>query len=184
MKIIGSVVAALAAALALPACADESAWKWAIALERHKEVQPVTLPRYATECSDCHYAYPPGLLPEASWRKLLAAEALPDHFGDNIEMKEGTRVELLDYAARNAADHSLAKRSRKIVASIGDGAAPLRITDVAYIRRKHQKIPESRIKGNPKVKSLAMCDACHAGAAKGDLDDDQVAIPGYGRRRW
>jgi hypothetical protein len=184
MRTVVYALAAAAAALALPACAEESIWKWVVSLERHKEVQPVTLPRYAKECSDCHYAYPPGLLPEASWRKLLAPEALADHFGDNIEMKEATRGELLDYAARNAADHSFAKRSRKIVASIGDGPAPLRITDVAYIRRKHREIPESRIKGNAKVKSLAMCDACHTEAAKGDLDDDKVSIPGYGRWRW
>jgi len=190
MRKISWFLPVLAAAFALPVCADESFWKdksfwkWVVSLERHKEVQPVSLPRYAKECSDCHYAYPPGLLPEASWRKLLAASALPDHFGDNIEMKEATRVELLDYAVRNAADHSFAKRSRKIVASIGGGPAPLRITEVAYIRRKHQEIPNSQIKGNPKVKSLAMCDACHTGAAKGDLDDDKVVIPGYGRWRW
>jgi hypothetical protein len=180
----GFVLAALAAAVALPACADESGWKWAMSLERHKEVQPVSLQSYAKECSDCHYAYPPGLLPEASWRKLLAPEALSDHFGDNIEMKEAMRAELVEYAARNAAERSLAKRSRKIVASIGGEAAPLRVTEVPYIRRKHQKIPAAQVKGNPKVKSLAMCDACHAGAAKGDLDDDTVVIPGYGRWRW
>lgn len=184
MKTIASALLALAAVLATPAFADESFWKWAISFERHKEVQAVNLPRYAKECSECHYAYPPGLLPEASWRRLLAVAALSDHFGDNIEMKEATRIELLGYAASNAADHSHAKRSRKIVASIGAEAAPLRITDVPYIRRKHQQIPESQIKGNPKVKSLAMCDACHTGAAKGDLDDDSVAIPGYGRWRW
>jgi hypothetical protein len=184
MKTTGFVLAALAAALAVPACADESKWKWAMSLERHKEVRPVELPSYAKECSDCHYAYPPGLLPEASWRKLLATAALPDHFGDNIEMKEATRVELLEYAARNAAEHSLAKRSRKIVASIGGEAAPLRVTEVPYIRRKHQRIPENQVKGNPKVKSLAMCDACHTEAAKGNLDDDTVSIPGYGRWRW
>lgn len=184
MRTLASILLALLAVSAIPAHAGESFWKWAVSLERHKEVQAVNLPRYAKECGECHYAYPPGLLPEASWRRLLAAAALSDHFGDNIEMKEATRAELLGYAAQNAADHSLAKRSRKIVASIGAAPAPLRITDVPYIRRKHQQIPENRVKGNPKVKSLAMCDACHTGAAKGDLDDDSVAIPGYGRWRW
>jgi hypothetical protein len=94
------------------------------------------------------------------------------------------RTELLDYAARNAADHSLAKRSRKIVASLGDSPAPMRVTEITYIRRKHQRIPEDQIKGNPKVKSLAMCDSCHTRASVGDLDDHTVVIPGYGRRRW
>jgi cytochrome c553 len=184
MKKIRTLAIALAAALAVPAWADDSIWKWAISLERSKEARPVSLPRYADECGSCHYAYPPGLLPEASWRKLLAPQALPDHFGENIEMKEAERAELLDYAARNAADHSLTKRSRKIVASLGEQPAPLRISEIAYIRRKHQKIPEAQIKGNPKVKSLAMCDACHTQASAGDLDDHTVVIPGYGRWRW
>ena len=172
------------AAWASPALADDNVWKWLVSIERTKEVRPGSLPHYAEECGSCHYAYPPGLLPEASWRKLFAPEALPDHFGENIEMKESARAELLDYAARNAADHSLAKRSRKIVASLGDSPAPLRITEVTYIRRKHQRIPADQIKGNPKVKSLAMCDSCHTQAAKGDLDDHTVVIPGYGRWRW
>jgi len=172
------------AALSGPASASDGFWKWAVSLERNKEVSPVSLPRYAEECSSCHYAYPPGLLPEASWRSLLGVSALPDHFGENIEMKEAVRAELLDYAARNAADHSFSKRSRSIVASIGSGTAPLRITEVPYIRRKHRTIPDDQVRNNPRVKSLALCDACHTRADTGELDDESVVIPGYGRRRW
>jgi hypothetical protein len=178
------VVIVLAAAIAPSSAADDSVWKWLASLERRKEVRPVNLPLYAEECGSCHYAYPPGLLPEASWRKLLAPQALPDHFGDNIEMKEAARSELLDYAARNAAEHSLSKRSRQIIASLGESPAPLRITETTYIRRKHQRIPEAQIGRNPKVKSLAMCDACHTRASAGDFDDHTVVIPGYGRARW
>jgi hypothetical protein len=184
MSRIRLALIALAAAIASPSVADESTWQWLVSLERRKEVRPVNLPLYAEECGSCHYAYPPGLLPEASWRKLLAPQALPDHFGDNIEMKEAARAALLDYAARNAADHSLSKRSRQIVASLGDSAAPLRVTEITYIRRKHQRIPEEQIKRNPKVKSLAMCDTCHTRASAGDFDDNTVVIPGYGRARW
>ena len=66
--------------------------------ERDKEVKAVSLKSYQDECSSCHYAYPPGLLPESSWSKLLAKPALAKHFGENIEMKETLRVELLAYA--------------------------------------------------------------------------------------
>jgi hypothetical protein len=179
-----AITLAAFAALSGSASASDSFWKWAVSLERHKEVSPVSLPRYAEECSSCHYAYPPGLLPEASWRSLLAVPALPDHFGENIEMKEAVRAELLEYAVRNAADHSLSKRSRSIVASVASGVAPLRITEVPYIRRKHRTIPQDPIGKNPKVKSLAFCDACHTRAEAGDLDDEGVVIPGYGRWRW
>jgi len=61
---------------------------------------------------------------------------------------------------------------------------PLRITEVPYIRRKHREIPDAQVRGNPRVKSLALCDACHTRASAGDLDDEGVVIPGYGRWRW
>ena len=35
-------------------------------------------PTYAEECGSCHLAYPPGLLPAASWAKLMAG--LRQHF--------------------------------------------------------------------------------------------------------
>lgn len=180
-----AVIAASALALPLtPARAEDGFLARTFSIERNKEVRPVTHKGYAEECSSCHYAYPPGLLPEASWRKLLAAPALSDHFGENIEMKEALRAELLAYAVANAADHSDAKRSRKMMSSIGDGPAPLRITEVPYIQRKHQEIPEKLVKGNPKVNSLAQCDTCHVDAKNGNLDDDTVVIPGHGRWHW
>lgn len=164
--------------------AEEGWLSRAFSFERDKEVKAVSLKSYEDECSSCHYAYPPGLLPAASWQKLLAPAALAKHFGENIEMKENLRAELLDYAVKNSADKASAKRSQKIVASIGDGAAPERITEVAYIRRKHQDIPEKLIKGNPKVVALSQCDTCHTAAKSGSLDDDSVLIPGHGRWRW
>lgn len=164
--------------------ADEGWISRMFSLERDKEVKPVSLKAYQEECSSCHYAYPPGLMPEASWKKLLAADALAKHFGENIEMKESLRVELLDYAVKNSADKATAKRSQKIMASIAPGAAPERITEIAYIRRKHQEIPEKLIKGNPKVVALSQCDTCHTQAKSGNLDDDSVIIPDHGRWRW
>ena len=150
---------------------------------RQKEFLPVSSPAYQEECSSCHFAYPPGLLPEASWKKLFAQPALADHFGENIEMKESLRVELLDYARSRSAERSDAKRARKVLASL-DGAAPMKISEIPYIRRKHLEIPPEQMKGNPKVGSIAQCDACHTEAAQGNFDDDSVVIPGYGRWRW
>ena len=48
--------------------ADEGWISRMFSLERDKEVKPVSLKAYQEECSSCHYAYPPGLLPEASWK--------------------------------------------------------------------------------------------------------------------
>lgn len=188
MKHTGQILAALLALLPLGYASNghaEEGWISRIfSLERDKEVKPVSLKAYADECSSCHYAYPPGLLPEASWRKLLAPAALAKHFGENIEMKEGLRTELLNYAVTNAADKASAKRSHKIMASLTSGEAPERITEIAYIRRKHQEIPEKMIKGNPQVVALSQCDTCHTQAKTGNLDDDTVLIPGHGNWRW
>ena len=162
------------------AATAESFWAWAVSLEHNKEVAPVTLKAWEDECSSCHYAYPPGLLPEASWKKLMTPAALEKHFGENVEMKDALRIQLLDYAVAKAADHSMAKRSRKLMASL-NGAAPERITETPYIKRKHQEIPKKMIQDNPKVKALSQCDTCHTEAKTGNLDDDTVLIPGFGR---
>jgi len=45
--------------------------------KRRKEgVQPVTNAFFSEECGQCHFAYPPGLLPERSWEKLISTKNL------------------------------------------------------------------------------------------------------------
>lgn len=176
------VVALLAGALLANgnhAVADESFGKWLIDFGRTKEVKPVTDKQYLKECGECHFAYPPGLLPAKSWKRLLTAEALKDHFGDNAELDKNTLQALYDYAVQNAADTSYYKRSRKIALATAEGDGPLRITEVRYIKRKHEEIPEKVVKGNKDVKSLSHCNKCHTQADKGVFDEDTVSIPNY-----
>lgn len=156
----------------------------AFSLERKKEVAPVTSTDYQEGCGECHFLYQPGLLPEQSWRKLLDARALEDHFGENAELSEQNRVAILDFLVANSADKSHYKRSKKIMASLSAGEAPLRIIEVPYIKRKHDEIPDDLIKGNDKVKSLSYCDKCHQQADKNNFDDDTVNIPGHGNWTW
>lgn len=158
-------------------------WSNLFTLKRMKEVDPVRNELHQEECGACHFAYPPGLLPEQSWRKLMAADALADHFGDDAELSEQPRTRILAFLVANSADKSPYKRSKKIMASLQHGEAPLRITATPYIRRKHHEIPEKLIKG-PKVGSLSYCDKCHTRAENGNFDDDSVDIPGYGRWTW
>jgi hypothetical protein len=164
--------------------AEESFFSSFFSLKRQNEVAPVTDQTYLEECGDCHFAYQPGLLPEASWRKLLDAKALEDHFGDNAELDEETRLHILEVLVNASADKSYYKRSRKIMASLGDDKAPLRITEVPYIKRKHHEIPAKLVKDNPKVESLSQCNKCHAKAKDSVYDDDTVVIPGYGNWTW
>jgi hypothetical protein len=161
------------------AAAEESFLGWLFDFGRTKEVKPVTDKQYQDECGECHFAYQPGLLPAKSWDKLLNAEAMRDHFGDNAEMDQDTLRAIHAYAVENAADKSWYKRSRKIAAETSEGIAPLRITELRYIKRKHQDIPEKMTKGNKGVKSLSYCDKCHTQADEGVYDNDTVSIPNY-----
>ena len=159
--------------------AEESFIGWLLDFSRTKEVKPVTDKHYQEECGECHFAYQPGLLPARSWDKLLNAEAMRDHFGDNAEMDIDALKAIHDYAVENAADKSFYKRSRKIAAATVDGPAPLRITELKYIQRKHHELPDKMVKGNRSVKSLSYCDKCHTQADDGVYDNDTVSIPNY-----
>lgn len=159
--------------------AQEDFAVWLFNFERTKEVKPVTDKQYQDECGECHFAYQPGLLPAKSWERLLTTDALRDHFGDNAEMDKDTLRAIHDYAVENSADRSWYKRSRKIAVATAEGPAPLRITELRYIERKHRDIPEKMVKGNKDVKSLSFCDKCHTQAAEGVFDTDTVAIPNH-----
>lgn len=181
MQIKFKIVALLAGALMVNGthAKAEDFVVWLFDFGRTKEVKPVANQQYQDECKDCHFAYQPGLLPARSWEKLLNAEALRDHFGDNAEIDKDTLQNIRDYAVENAADKSWYKRSRKIAAATAEGQAPLRITALRYIERKHHDIPEKMVKGNKDVKSLSYCDKCHTQAAKGVYDADTVRIPNF-----
>ena len=144
-----------------------------------KDVAVVTDPLYKEECSACHMAYQPGLLPARSWEKLMGN--LVDHFGENAELGEKDRKAITDYAMKNAADFSKFNRSVKIMRSLSKNETPLRITETKYIKRKHHELSNKHVKDNPKVKSLSRCEACHTNADKGSFSEREINIPGFGR---
>jgi len=153
--------------------------QWLMTFSRTKEVKPVNNQLYADECGSCHYAYPPGLLPNQSWEKLLSAQALEDHFGENAELEPEDLKTIQTYVYKNSAEKSFYKRSRKVVKSIGDSEAPIRITEIKYIKRKHHELTDAMVKGNKDVNSLSNCNACHTQADKAVFDDDTVKIPHF-----
>jgi len=178
LTIIGAI---LLAGGVSTASAEEGFFSWLTSYSRQKEIAPMTDAVYNKECGSCHFPYQPGLLPEASWRQLMEPKAMGQHFGDSAELDEATRVHILNLMVAESADKSYRKRSRKIMASLGTDIAPKRITDVPYIKGKHDEIPEALTKKNDQVKSLSYCNKCHQKAAEGIFDDDTVVIPGKGR---
>ncbi|MCW8841690.1 MAG: diheme cytochrome c [Gammaproteobacteria bacterium] len=151
-------------------------WGWS---RRAPDVAPVKNELYQSECGSCHFAYQPGLLPAASWEKLMGG--LADHFGENAELFEDTRKTLTVYLVTNAADNVDGyRRSAKILRSL-NGERPLRITETPYIRYKHNEIPPRVIRNNKDVRSLSNCAACHTRADTGSYAEREIDIPGIGR---
>lgn len=123
---------------------------------------------YLNFCGSCHFAYQIGLLPGESWVKMMSE----GHFG---VLDEQTRKQIMDYLKTNSAESSTSKISKKIFASAGANK-PTKITDIPYIRRKHNEIPPDVFKRKT-IGSRSNCIACHTKAKGGNYEDDFVKIP-------
>lgn len=135
------------------------------------DVAPVTSELYRSECGDCHAAFPPGLLPQRSWRRLF--ETQDEHFGDDLGLDEDTVGELLEYTERNAADDSRYHRSKSIMRSIELHETPLRITEVPHIMLKHKSIPRNLLE-NIGLKGVSNCDVCHGRVEEGSFNPREI----------
>jgi len=159
MKSRSTLIAALvAAALSGPAQADGD------------RMPPIKNPEVAKECSACHMLYPAGLLPARSWTRIMGD--LKNHFGDNAELDPALTQRITAYLTQNAdgAGRPPSKVSRDLSAT----DAPLRITELPWWKRKHEKkdrVSPAALK-EYKAKFLGDCVACHKQAEKGVFEDD------------
>jgi hypothetical protein len=152
-----AVAGLLALCLALPALAEEHGGGRAAATP--------LLPRYQTECSGCHLAYPPGLLPAAAWQRLM--QTLPRHFGTDASLDAPTAAALQAWLTANAAT------GRRAAA----GHPPEdRITRSAWFLREHGEVAAA-VWQRPSVKSPSNCAACHTAAEQGDFRERNIRIP-------
>ncbi len=120
-------------------------------------------PAWKTECSSCHVAYPPGLLPKSSWVELM--KNLDKHFGTDASLDDKTMTEILTFLQENAAPESLSATTQKPV---------LRITETRWFKNQHDEVSDITWK---KVKNASNCAACHTSADKGDFSEDNVTLP-------
>ena len=136
-------------------------------------LKPVANQTYKETCGACHFSYQPELLPSGSWGKVLSN--LKEHFGEAVDIDAESKTTIEKYLMDNSAEHSKAKRSVKIMRSLG-GQIPSRITEIPYIRDKHHDI-SARVFTRKAVGSLSNCSACHRTADQGVYNDDHVLIP-------
>lgn len=132
---------------------------------RGRAVQPSQVnATFQKECSSCHIAYAPGLLPAESWRKVMGG--LDKHFGTDASLTDQETREVTAFLVKNASNRWSAS------------TAPLRITETAWFKRKHDSHEVSPdVWKRPGVKSPANCAACHPQADRGDFEEDNIRIP-------
>lgn len=122
------------------------------------------LAAYQQECSSCHLAYPPALLPAKSWNRIM--HNLENHYGTDASIDEATAVEISTWLQTNAGQ-------QKAVIQEPDQD---RITNSRWFIHEHDDI-RNEVWLRPNIKSAANCSACHTGAEQGNFDEDFVRIP-------
>jgi cytochrome c553 len=171
------IAAALAVALTgLAAC---TAWaiddRFDAAKTEKGGFAPIANATYAKECGSCHFTYLPGMLPERSWKALLASK---DHFGESLDLAPGTKRELEEYLAANAGDHSDYRGSELMLERLDLSRTPMRITTLPLFNHRHVVIRKMMAESNLPVKRLTNCDACHENASSGSFAYDHIVVPG------
>lgn len=134
----------------------------ALADDGKRAPQVGLLPKYRQECAACHVAYPPGMLPAASWQRIM--NNLGQHYGTDASLDPAAVKEIGDWLAAHAGADTRA-------------APPAdRITRSAWFIREHDEVPAAAWK-LPAVKSASNCSACHTQANQGDFNERHVRIP-------
>lgn len=152
--LLRGVLALAMSASALIAQADDDSRRRAVPL----------LPAYTQECAACHLAYPPGLLPAASWKRLMSG--LDSHYGSDASLDPATVAQLSGWLEANAA---AGRRARETPPDD-------RITRSDWFVREHREVAAPVWK-HPAVRSAARCEACHTDAERGRFSERALRAP-------
>ena len=122
---------------------------------------------YTQQCNVCHFAYPPGMLPAGSWKKLL--DDMPQHFTGQVMINVDTQEEISQWLQANAGTFAL----------VNEEPPQNRITKSAWWTKIHmdnKKIPASVWK-KPTISKGSSCVTCHLTAPKGAYNAKTVQVP-------
>ena len=123
-------------------------------------------PPYQQECAACHIAYPPGMLPAASWQRLMTG--LSHHFGTDASLDATATREISAWLTQHAGTDR----------RVGEAPPQDRITRSSWFLRTHngREVPAAVWK-RASVGSPSNCAACHTQADKGSFNERDVKIP-------
>lgn len=118
---------------------------------------------YVQECGSCHVAYPPGLLPAASWQRQMAN--LGRHYGSDASLEPAAATPIAAWLQRHAGT------GRRAEAPPED-----RITRGAWFQREHREVAAATW-ALPAVKGGSQCQACHTRAEAGSYREREIRLP-------
>jgi len=102
---------------------------------------------YLANCSSCHIALSPAVLPTSSWQKLL--EELNQHYGNQLPpIVNFDLIAIWEY---------FKAYSRPLIA---DEKTPYRVSASRYFKALHPRVEL------PRPTTMSSCITCHPGAAK------------------
>ena len=122
------------------------------------------LQQYQQECAACHMAYPPGMLPGASWKRVMGS--LDKHYGVDASLDAAGVHEISGWLQTYA---STRKRA-------SEEPPQDRITRSQWFVRKHREV-DPHVWKQPAVKSAANCTACHTAGDKGSFRESEIQFP-------
>jgi hypothetical protein len=131
--------------------------------ETRSGVPPQDNERYAKACGSCHYAYQAGLLPALSWEKIMLG--LDNHFGKSLELGSSDFKYAFNHLLDNAAGRVNYVLPNRIVQSLREDPAPLRVTEVPYLKERHSGL-ETAV--------FMECGQCHTDAKTGEFSGQGI----------
>jgi hypothetical protein len=123
---------------------------------------------FVKECSACHMAYPPVLLPQRSWKAIMGN--LSSHFGGDSSLDDATTKAIEGFLVANAADAG--GRRSGVLDGVSASETPLRITGMPWFNYVHGQRARAYAKSHSKIKTISNCAGCHRGAEQGNFGDD------------
>ncbi len=132
--------------------------------EHERAARVPHLKLYTQECAACHLAYPPGMLPAASWARLM--NGLDQHYGTDAAL-DAKDVQQISQWLQTHAD----ERRRASAPPADD-----RITRTGWFVREHRDIEPATWR-LPSVRSASNCLACHTGAERSQFSEHALRMP-------
>ena len=126
---------------------------------------------FVEECASCHILYPPHLLPQKAWNKMM--DNLEEHFGDDASVDDSSNKIIRKYLLNNSSETSNKQASVYIMKEYMNEIA---ISDTSYWKDIHKNI-NKKIFQSKKIRTKSNCKACHTNFENGLIENEDINIP-------